>query len=196
VLRGKLVHLLAVLQLKSLLHHLSEGHGIARSARTLVSDLPREVEAIDVAPVEGLRNFTLRNVIRTFVLLHKRLSLLKSLFKFRRIVPELLLGRSSRVFHLGISLGEREGVGLFAVGYIVLVGLSELARVSLPSEVILVHKHDGLVSVLRGHMLQMGIDAAMVGARAVHQGKPWLLRERDFFDISIELELVLIIRAF
>lgn len=76
-------------------------HGVARSAGLLISDLTSEVVSVDIRKVIRFWNFTVGDVIGSFIVFSPRLNLLERFFEFLCVLSKLLLG-----FGLLTSLGK------------------------------------------------------------------------------------------
>lgn len=179
--------LCAVLELQTRLHNLGEGESVARATVGLIAEIRGEVEAVEITPVERLRQILIRNVVSNnftllvflclfestselwvlyvteFVLVH----LIEALKCRRDVVDTHFLEEAHGNRHIiAVKLEQRLFGLIIAMSTILGMGLLILADVGLPAEVRSIDSLDKQVHFVRRLMLQVQI-AALFGPLAL-----------------------------
>jgi hypothetical protein len=117
---------------------LSESHGVARSASSLVKDFSSEIVSLDVSEIVILRNLSVWDVLRVGILFLPLLSLLKSL-------DEIFIRHVSEFLSLGQILVHHEELRLLCAILslaILFVRFLEHASISFEAEILSVNGID------------------------------------------------------
>lgn len=165
---GQHRRLLSVLELDSGLHYLGHGDGVAGAALALVSEVTREIVAVDVTVVKFLGDVAVWDVCGVGVELLPLSRLVEDALKlFVTLGAELLL--VGILFLLFQTLGVivvplarlQEESLFFAVFAIVRVRLLILADVGLPAQVRSVDRRNEQVHLVRRLMLQVHVHSLL-----------------------------------